>query len=174
MSDYILPHCQIPSTKFSILAAELEVHTRCNRLDIQHGKSTHPAWAIEFADAHPQAYILGTDISPIQPGRALQTAFSSSTIHPMNGYSSSNSTTSTHEPSLSEWVIGIKPVDQVYKQLKPKGWHQIQEFHLPLGCDDGSMAEGSMLWRWGKDINRAAGKVGIDSLATLQLVDRMR
>lgn len=36
------------------------------------------------------------------------------------------------------------------------------------------MAEGSTLWRWGKDINRAAGKVGIDSLASLQHADRMR
>lgn len=35
-----------------------------NILDLATGTGQ---WAIEFADAHPEAVVVGTDLSPIQP-----------------------------------------------------------------------------------------------------------
>lgn len=36
------------------------------------------------------------------------------------------------------------------------------------------MSEDSALWKWGKDLHRAAAQVGINSLASLQHAERMR
>jgi hypothetical protein len=72
---------------------------------------------------------------------------------------------------ISDWD---KLVDQAYNNLKPGGWLELQELHIPLGCDDGTMTEGSVLWQWGKDINLAAGKVGVNTLASLQHAERMK
>jgi hypothetical protein len=132
------------------------------------------AWAIEFAEVHPEASILGTDLSPIQPSK----------VPPNCSFIIDDATkewvftqqfdfihTRAIAFGISDWD---KLVDQAYNALKPGGWLELQEFHLPLGCDDGSMAEGTMLWKWGKDINLAAGKVGIDSLASLQHSERIR
>jgi hypothetical protein len=65
-------------------------------------------------------------------------------------------------------------VTQARDHLKPGGWLELQEFHLPIGCDDGTMHEGTALWRWGQDIRRGLEKVGIDSLASLSHDERMR
>jgi hypothetical protein len=65
-------------------------------------------------------------------------------------------------------------VEQAYGALNPNGWLELQEFHLPLGCDDGTMAEGSPLWKWGQEIHRATAKVGIDSLSSLKHPERMK
>jgi hypothetical protein len=58
-------------------------------------------------------------------------------------------------------------INHAHTFLKPGGWLELQEFHLPLGCDDGSMAKDSPLEKWGQEIHRATAKVGIDSLASL-------
>lgn len=59
-------------------------------------------------------------------------------------------------------------LEQAFRVLKPGGWIELQEFHIPLGCDDGSMTEGGAMYKWGEELRKAALKVGLDSTASLQ------
>jgi SAM-dependent methyltransferase len=130
------------------------------------------AWAIEFADHHPNTNILGIDLSPIQP----------STV-PIN-------CTFEIDDATKDWnfikkfdfihtraiTMGIgnwdRLVEQAYNFLNPGAWLELQEFHLPLGCEDGSM-NGTSLEKWGQEVHRATAKVGINSLASLEHLKRM-
>ncbi|KAF1989500.1 S-adenosyl-L-methionine-dependent methyltransferase [Aulographum hederae CBS 113979] len=127
------------------------------------------AWAIEFADAHPDCHILGTDLSPIQP-----------TSVPVNcEFIIEDAASVWAFPQQFDFIhtraitMGIKDwprlLGQAYAALKPGGWIELQEFQLPLGCDDGSVVEGeSALARWGEELRTAAGKLGIDTIAIQQ------
>jgi hypothetical protein len=133
------------------------------------------AWAIEFAHAHPNTHITGTDLSPIQP-----------TSVPPN-------CTFTIDDATREWAFGARFdyihtralamaigdwdrfISQASDNLTPgTGWLELQEFHLPLGCDDDTMNESTALYKWGKEMQRAAAKVGIDTMAALQHPGRLK
>ncbi|KAF2094351.1 S-adenosyl-L-methionine-dependent methyltransferase, partial [Rhizodiscina lignyota] len=145
--------------------------TMTQALDVGCGTG---AWAIEFADAHPHTHITGTDISPIQP-----------TAVPPN-------CTFMIDDATREWAFGQRFdfihtraltmaigdwdrfVSQAFDNLLPGGWIELQEFHLPLGCDDESMSEGTALWKWGVEIRRACQKVGIESMASVEHPTRLK
>lgn len=59
-------------------------------------------------------------------------------------------------------------LEQAYSALKPGGWIELQEFHIPLGCDDDTMAEGGAMFKWGEELKKAALKVGLDTTASLR------
>jgi hypothetical protein len=66
---------------------------------------------------------------------------------------------------ISDWD---KFISQAYAFLKPGGWCELQEFHLGITSDDGSMKEGGALWTWRRDMLAATKKIGIDTLVSLQ------
>jgi SAM-dependent methyltransferase len=120
------------------------------------------AWAIEFADAHPDCDVIGLDLSPIQP----------SAVPP--------NLTFIVDDATAEWTFlapfdyvhtrtiasGIKDWDalleQCFKHLKPGGWVELQEFHMPFTCDDGSAAD-SALHKWTNTICETMIKMGVDT-----------
>ena len=61
-----------------------------------------------------------------------------------------------------------KFIGQAYTFLKPGGWCELQEFHLRITSDDGSMKDGGALWTWRRDMLAATKKIGIDTLVALQ------
>jgi len=130
--------------------------------------SSQSAWAIEFAHAHKKTNVLGTDLSPIQP----QTVPINCTFV----VDDANKDWNFHQRfdfvhtraiafGISDWP---KFIGQAWTYLKPGGWLELQEFHLNVSSDDGTLKEGSALWQWKTDMLAATKKVGVDSLKTLE------
>lgn len=98
-------------------------------------------WAIDFADTHPSAEVIGTDLSPIQP-----------TWIPPNlrffvDDAEAQWTFSRDKPfdfihardlggSITDWP---KLLRQAYEHLRPGGWIELQEFEVTLKSDDDTM-----------------------------------
>jgi SAM-dependent methyltransferase len=124
-------------------------------------------WAIEFADAHPNAEVIGTDLSPIQPDWTP----------PNCSWLVDN--------GEAEWVfnqkfdfihsrmllMGIHDWPRYFKQawdnLNPGGWVEVQEVQFPVGyANDGRVTSDSPLLQWSKYVQEAAAKDGIDTMTT--------
>lgn len=105
-------------------------------------------WAMEYADAHPEAEVIGVDLSPVQPE-----------FVPPNCYFEI-------DDLEKEWTWD-RPFDFVFcrmmagsfsdygsivqkafAQLEPGGYFEAQDMGLPMGCDDGTLKEDSDFWRW--------------------------
>jgi hypothetical protein len=121
--------------------------------------------AIDFATAFPNANVLGTDLSPIQP-----TAIPKNLTFLIDDCTSSwafdEKFDFVHTRCIS---IGIKAtswpflIEEAFKNLNPGGWFELQEWSAPFGCDDGTATvEDSAFLRWGGDGMGAAGKAGVD------------
>ncbi|KAI6360051.1 hypothetical protein MCOR25_006859 [Pyricularia grisea] len=105
-------------------------------------------WAIEYADAHPEAHVIGVDLSPVQPEFAppnctfeiddlekewtWSTKFDFIFARMMTGSFSENRSV----------------VEKVFDQLEPGGYFEAQDMALPLGCDDGTLKPDSDFWKW--------------------------
>ncbi|ORY11164.1 S-adenosyl-L-methionine-dependent methyltransferase [Clohesyomyces aquaticus] len=118
-------------------------------------------WAIEMGDAHPQAEILGNDLSPIQPSWvppnvrfevddfesdwAFSTPFDFIFLR-------------TLYFSVADWPRLVK---QAYNGVKPGGWVEFQELDLQYYSEDGSFKDSSAMAGWLKillDSSRNAGR----------------
>ena len=132
------------------------------------------AWAIEFALAHPKTNIIGTDLSPIQPEYVPVNC--SWLVDDANQPWPSDFTGKfdfIHTRSLGMGVADWgRLVEQAYKALKPGGWIELQEFCLPLGCDDGS-ATGLPMEEWGFKMKSSAALIGIDVSASAKNAERL-
>ncbi|PWW78216.1 S-adenosyl-L-methionine-dependent methyltransferase, partial [Tuber magnatum] len=144
-----------------------------NRMDLQHhicllalGGKLHAApiqdpkrildlgtgtgiWAIDAADTYPQARVIGTDLSPIQPSLVPPNLhFEIDDIEetwefPRNTFSY------IHIRQLSGF---IKDWPRLYAQalrcLRPGGYLEIQDVIEPFSCDDGSLPRDHLLKEW--------------------------
>jgi len=119
-------------------------------------------WAIEFADEHPSATVIGTDLSPIQP-----------TFAPPN-------CSFIVENAADPWVFS-EPFDychsrmlllgmhdwpryfqQCWDHLKPGGWVEVQETTFPICYDDDSVPDDAPLKLYSEYVRDAAKLDGID------------
>lgn len=105
-------------------------------------------WAIDMAEQFPNAQIIGTDLSPIQP----------SWIPPNVQFElddAESEWTFEHDHfdfihvrcllgAISDWP---RLFAQAYKALKPGGWIEVVEFHFPSTSDDGSLNESTAWWK---------------------------
>ena len=106
-------------------------------------------WAIDFADTHPSAAVIATDLSPIQPDM----------VPPNLDFQIDDFTLpwTFHEESFdfihARSIYGCSPdfpalYRQVLAHLRPGGWFQQAEISVMPVCDDGSL-EGTSMERWG-------------------------
>ncbi|KAL4807689.1 S-adenosyl-L-methionine-dependent methyltransferase [Aspergillus unguis] len=128
-------------------------------LDIGTGTGS---WAIEIAEDFPEAEIIGTDLSPIQP-----------TFSPPN-------CTFIIDDAESDWAFtkgerfdyiharsmggGIADWDRLLKQayahLKPGGWIEFQEFTASIFSDDGTHEKAPMMLDLSRRLDEASSKFG--------------
>ena len=134
------------------------------------------AWALETAALHPTASIIGTDLSPIQPTYVPPncTWLLDDANHPWPSDFRARFDL-VHTRSLG---LGVEDWDrfvgQAHAALKPgTGWLELQEFCLPLGCDDGS-SDGTAIQQWGLRMTEAAARIGVDVGASAKHARRMR
>jgi SAM-dependent methyltransferase len=135
-----------------------------NVIDIGTGTGQ---WAIEFADEHPSAAVLGTDLSPIQ----------SAWTPPNCSFLINN--------AEEEWIfedkfdfvharmlmMGIHDWGKFFRQawdaLTPGGWMEVMEPEFPIGyMNDGSVSTDDPTYRYSDLIRQAAARAGIDTLVT--------
>ncbi|KAL2214259.1 S-adenosyl-L-methionine-dependent methyltransferase [Sarocladium strictum] len=118
-------------------------------------------WAIDFADAHPGAEVIGTDISPMQPDW----------VPPNLKFEIDDCTQEwTFPPNSADfihmrWLLGSIQdwnglLAQAFRCCKPGGWVQSFEPSPMVKSDDGTVKEDSALGQWGKFFLRGGEKSG--------------
>ncbi|RMZ10309.1 hypothetical protein D0862_03326 [Hortaea werneckii] len=155
---YVLPNddAEIQRLGRLNLAPIPENITSC--LDIGCGTG---AWAIEFADRHPRCQVTGTDLSPIQPDVVPRNVefivddITSDWVYPQHF-------DFIHSRAIT---VGIKDwralVEQVWKNLKPGGWIEFQEYHFPFTSDDDTLSLCPALDLWNNNLASASAKAGM-------------
>ncbi|KAI0803574.1 S-adenosyl-L-methionine-dependent methyltransferase [Xylaria sp. FL0064] len=125
-------------------------------------------WAIDFADAHPEAEVVGTDISPSQP----------EWVPPNLKFEIEDCTQPWTYPRDTfdfihlRYLFGSIPdwdalYAEAFKACKPGGWVEAVDPSVNLRSDDGSVREGTAFYDWGRLFNEAASKYG----RTMSMVD---
>jgi len=121
-------------------------------------------WAMDFADEFPEATVTGTDLSPIQPKWVppncqfyIEDA-ESEWIYGDYGATFDFIHTRGLAGSISDWV---KLYKQMYKNLKPGGWVEIQEYNCNAYYNDDETAK-KAIWcqTWLKTLDDASIKFG--------------
>lgn len=140
------------------------LHLAPIRQDISHaidlGCGTG-AWAIDFADSHPDCDVVGLDLSPIQPDVVppnLSFIVDDATKVWAFGTPFDYVHTRAIASGIRDWP---SLVEQAFQNLKPGGWLEMQEFHLPFMCDDGSLPPDSTLAKFTVEQFEAIEKTGV-------------
>ncbi|KAF4500228.1 hypothetical protein FAGAP_3561 [Fusarium agapanthi] len=129
-----------------------------NAIDVGTGTGI---WAIDFADSFPDAQVIGTDVSPIQPGW----------IPPNLRFDIEDCTQEwTFAPNSQDyihfrWLVGsIVDWGQLFKEayrcLKPGGYIESHEALSRMDCDDGTITDKSAMHQWGKFFVEGGKKIG--------------
>ncbi|EMT71448.1 hypothetical protein FOC4_g10009948, partial [Fusarium odoratissimum] len=118
-------------------------------------------WALEFAEEHPAAEVIGVDLSPIQPPFVppncsfeiddLEKEWTWTT--PFDFIFSRMMTGSFSDPE----TIAKKALNG----LNPGGWYEIQDIQLPVFCDDGTLdPKTSPLMKWQECLIEGSRRLG--------------
>ncbi|KAI8665610.1 hypothetical protein NCS56_00997300 [Fusarium sp. Ph1] len=118
-------------------------------------------WAIDFADEYPNASVIGTDVSPIQPSWIppnLQFQIDDCT---QEWTFKENSADFVHV----RWLVGSIPdwtalFKQAYRCLKPGAYLESHEASARVLSDDGSVHDNSALGQWGEIFIEGGRKIG--------------
>ncbi|KAL6901111.1 S-adenosyl-L-methionine-dependent methyltransferase [Trichoderma evansii] len=148
--------CMAMGDKLYLAPLEREKIKRA--LDIGTGTGI---WAIDFADEYPDAQVIGTDISPIQPTWVppnLQFEIEDCT----QDWTFRNE---EFDYVYMRWLLGsIQDWDalmqQAYRVLRPGAYFEILEPSAIITSDDGSVTETSALGQWGKFFINGGKQIG--------------
>ncbi|KAH8750854.1 S-adenosyl-L-methionine-dependent methyltransferase [Hyaloscypha sp. PMI_1271] len=117
-------------------------------------------WAIDFADEHPEAQVIGIDLSPIQPAFTppnltfyVDDAEDPWTYTEKFDFIYSRMMTG----SIAKWPEFIA---QAKEFLNPGGQLEIVDIVFPIECDDGTLSKDSALMKWSNFMAEAADKLG--------------
>jgi SAM-dependent methyltransferase len=143
-----------------------------NVLDVGCGTGI---WSIEFADEHPSARVLGTDLSPIQPAQVppnceflIDDCEQDWIFHNQFDYIHTRAMVA----AVKNWN---RFFHQAYANIKPGGYLECQEIVFPLRCmDPGVSAENSPLMRWSQLFLEAATKIGLDGTMPRKFTPKLR
>ncbi|KAI6352179.1 hypothetical protein MCOR25_009512 [Pyricularia grisea] len=131
-------------------------------------------WACDFADEHPEAHVVGVDLSPIQPH-----------FVPTN-------CRFIIDDIESEWLFDDKfdlvfirnmlgsfeswqnIFERAYGGLESGGYLEVQDCCLPIKCDDGTLPEDAVISHWCQLMLQAAERAGRPIDVTPKLADLMR
>ena len=114
----------------------------------------------QFADEHPSAEVIGTDLSPIQP-RWVPPNLRFEIDDAESEWAYNSKFEFIHLRTMGGSIKDIpKILRQIYNNLKPGGWIEWQEFETELKTDDDSFPENSAIQEYYKTLNEAAAKFG--------------
>ena len=114
----------------------------------------------QFADEHPSAEVIGTDLSPIQP-RWVPPNLRFVIDDAESEWAYESPFEFIHLRTLGGSIKDIpKLLRQAYDNLKPGGWIEWQEYEMAIRTDDDSFPENSAMLEWFKTLNTAAANFG--------------
>jgi SAM-dependent methyltransferase len=127
-------------------------------LDVGTGTGT---WAIDVGERYPSASVTGTDLSPIQPGWVppnVSFELHDCTVRP---WEFSARFDLIHTQLINGFAVRDEGWEEFYgecyRNLRPGGWVESQEFDLKLRSDDNSIPEPSAIQKWLEAWNEGAG-----------------
>ncbi|KAH8895763.1 S-adenosyl-L-methionine-dependent methyltransferase [Thozetella sp. PMI_491] len=117
-------------------------------------------WTLDFADEHPDAEVIGIDLSPIQPGFVPpNVAFYVDDLEADWAYNKPFDFIYMRmlSASIKDWQRLWK---QAYDNLEPGGYLELLDPVYPMCSDDGTLLKDSAVYRWSDLLNQAATKLG--------------
>jgi SAM-dependent methyltransferase len=132
-------------------------------------------WSIEFADEHPSAHVIGTDLSPIQPEQVppnCEFLIDDCTREWIFHHPFDFIHTRAMVASIKDWN---RLFEQAYTNLKPGGYIECQELVFPIKCmTPGVTASNSPLMRWSSLFFEAADRIGLDATGPRHLAPALQ
>jgi trans-aconitate methyltransferase len=127
-------------------------------------------WAIDFADEFPGALVIGTDLSPIQPGAVPPNCiFYVDDMESEWTFGSDEAFDFIHGRALTGSITDFDLLyRRIYENLKPGGWLEMQEYQSTLYSDDDTLLEAPNAKRWTALCTEAAEKAGFRPVAEVQ------
>ena len=128
-------------------------------LDIGTGTGV---WAIEMSEEFPSAFVIGTDLSPIQPSWVPPNVqFYVDDAEDDWAFSDSEKFDFIHGRALcggiADWP---RFYAQAYESLKPGAWLEMQDHECWINSDDGGMEKAVGCTEWIHEVDRASRIVG--------------
>ncbi|OHF03252.1 methyltransferase domain-containing protein [Colletotrichum orchidophilum] len=117
-------------------------------------------WAIDYADSHPEATVLGVDLSPIQPAYVpINCSFEIDDLEKEWLFTELFDFIFARNMagSFRDWD---DVAEQAFNHLEPGGYFEIHDNLYPLQCDDGTLREDSALFQWSKYLVQASERTG--------------
>ncbi|KAH7108680.1 S-adenosyl-L-methionine-dependent methyltransferase, partial [Dactylonectria estremocensis] len=112
-------------------------------------------WVIDYADEHPQAEVIGVDLSPIQPSLygssctlcSPNARFEIDDIDEEWNYSEPFDYIHSRmmNSSIADWEVYFQ---KMYSNLVPGGYVEVQEIEVPLKSDDETLKKDHQLFKW--------------------------
>ncbi|KAF6843524.1 methyltransferase domain-containing protein [Colletotrichum musicola] len=117
-------------------------------------------WAIEFGDEHPEAEVLGVDLSPVQtsfipPNVKFEIDDLEEPWRFNEPFDYIHNRTMTS--SISDWDRFLK---QCCDHLERGGWLEVQDGHIRLESDDGTLTPENAFSRWIDKLEEACNILG--------------
>ncbi|RSL84998.1 hypothetical protein CEP52_016280 [Fusarium oligoseptatum] len=131
-------------------------------------------WAIDFGDEHPEAEIIGVDLSPIQPSFVPPNVqFLVDDIDEEWKYSEPFDYIHSRMMnfSIQNWTEYLQ---KMFQNLTPGGYVELQEMDGFYASDDGTLSDDHALSRWCTLLGEAAVKLGRSFQPTDQLATIMK
>lgn len=128
-------------------------------------------WAIDVADAHPQASVVGIDLSPIMtnlvpPNLEFQ-------IHDADEpWDFTRKFDLIHSRIMNDFTLRSWPnyFAQAWENMLPGGWVECQEFDYHRQSDDDSLPHNSRLTFWENEWTRGVQTIGLQGACKPDLV----
>ncbi|KAI9780889.1 MAG: hypothetical protein M1816_002635 [Peltula sp. TS41687] len=128
-----------------------------NTLDVGTGTGV---WAVGFADEHPSAEVIGTDLSPIQP-RWIPPNLRFEIDDAESDWAYEKKFDYIHLRTMGGSIRDVpRLLQQAYDHLNPGGWIEWQEYETTSKTDDNSFPPDSAMLKWIENLNVAADKFG--------------
>jgi SAM-dependent methyltransferase len=119
-------------------------------------------WAIDIADELPDAVVIGTDLSPIQPGWVPPNCkFYVEDAESDWVYSPDEHFDFIHGRGLCGSISDFpKFYSETFQNLRPGGWIEMQEYEGTLRSDDNTIDDAPWIKQWVDLIDAASTKFG--------------
>ncbi|TDZ40530.1 putative methyltransferase tdiE [Colletotrichum trifolii] len=111
-------------------------------------------WALDYAEAHPDATVIGVDLSPIQPG-----------YFEVDDIEKEWTWSIPFDFIISRAMIGSYKswpdmIAKAFDNLEPGGYLELQDNTYPMKCDDGTMTDESKIYQWSKLMVESTDAIG--------------
>ncbi|KAG7403054.1 putative methyltransferase tdiE [Fusarium oxysporum f. sp. rapae] len=130
-------------------------------------------WAIDFADDHPEAKVLGIDLSPIQPSFVPPNVeFLIDDIDEEWDYSAPFTYIHSRmmNMSIQNWEDYLR---KIFDNLTPGGYVELQDGDAVMESDDGTLTKEHALSKWCNLLREASDKLGRPCIPTKELKNIM-